>query len=75
MASTFLTRLRIGSKLVDAKGIGRMWSERSHLRFTEGLALVCAALFPLGVIAAYSPFFRTIVIPSVRLFVRSRFGH
>ena len=25
MASTFLTRLRIGSKLVDAKGIARLW--------------------------------------------------
>ena len=27
MASTFLTRLRIGSKLVDAKGIARLWTQ------------------------------------------------
>lgn len=30
MASTFLTRLRIGSKLVDAKGIARLWSQQPH---------------------------------------------
>src|SRR5262249_55540671 len=28
MASTFLTRLRIGSKLVDAKGIARLWEQQ-----------------------------------------------
>ena len=28
MASTFLTRLRVGSKLVDAKGVSRLYRSR-----------------------------------------------
>jgi uncharacterized membrane-anchored protein len=31
MASTFLTRLRVGSKLVDAKGVGRLYRSRTRL--------------------------------------------
>jgi hypothetical protein len=31
MASTFLTRLRIGSKLVDAKGVSRLYRSRISL--------------------------------------------
>lgn len=43
MASTFLTRLRVGSKLVDAKGVSRLYRQRiSNLQL--GL-LVCAGLF------------------------------
>src|SRR4029079_967372 len=52
MASTFLTRLKTGSKLVDAKGIGRLWEARSRNRTAtvEILLLIAAALFPLGVV-------------------------
>lgn len=43
MASTFLTRLRIGSKLVDAKGIARLWTnQRPRLR-ELGFLLFAAA--------------------------------
>lgn len=43
MASTFLTRLRIGSKLVDAKGIARLWTGQ-RVRFNEiGFVLLAAA--------------------------------
>jgi|SRR5579871_2860384 len=51
MASTFLTRLRIGSKLVDAKGIARLW-QGHHPHFREiGLILFAAATPIIGVLA------------------------
>jgi uncharacterized membrane-anchored protein len=59
MASTFLVRLRIGAKLVDAKGIGRLHQSRPVAR--EMLLLIAAALFPLAVIVYNSPLFRTLV--------------
>ncbi|WP_448060362.1 putative cytokinetic ring protein SteA [Cellulomonas hominis] len=50
MASTFLTRLRVGSKLVDAKGVSRLYRQRiSNLQLT---LLVLAGLFALGVALA-----------------------
>lgn len=50
MASTFLTRLRVGSKLVDAKGVSRLYRERiSNLQLT---LLVIAGLLALGVAVA-----------------------
>jgi len=73
MASTFLVRLRVGSKLVDAKGIGRLWSQRSRPRTMEMLLLIAAGLFPLGVIAWHSPFLR-MVANAFRLTFRSSAG-
>jgi uncharacterized membrane-anchored protein len=77
MASTFLTRLRTGSKLVDAKGIGRLWEARLKSRnrtaTVEIILLILAALFPLGVIAVYSPLARTL-LSTFRLYFRSTFG-
>ncbi|MFI2751805.1 putative cytokinetic ring protein SteA [Cellulomonas sp. P22] len=50
MASTFLTRLRVGSKLVDAKGVSRLYRQRiSNLQL---LLLVLAGLLALGVALA-----------------------
>ena len=40
MASTFLTRLRVGGKLVDAKGVSRLY--RSRIRLSTLLLLVLA---------------------------------
>jgi len=50
MASTFLTRLRVGSKLVDAKGVSRLYRSRISswqllLLIFAGLAAATAALF------------------------------
>jgi uncharacterized membrane-anchored protein len=50
MASTFLTRLRVGGKLVDAKGVSRLYRTRiSNLQLTllslAGFAAVLAALW------------------------------
>jgi len=50
MASTFLTRLRVGGKLVDAKGVSRLYRHRiSNLQLT---LLVFAGLLALGVALA-----------------------
>jgi len=57
MASTFLTRLKIGSKLVDAKGVSRLY--RREPRLGEILALVLAASAVVFVIAFQSPAVRT----------------
>ena len=50
MASTFLTRLRVGSKLVDAKGVSRLYRNRiSNVQLT---LLVLSGLLALGVALA-----------------------
>jgi len=50
MASTFLTRLRVGGKLVDAKGVSRLYRQRIS-NFQLG-ALVASGLLALGVALA-----------------------
>lgn len=54
MASTFLTRLRIGSKLVDAKGVARL-SDRQRPHMSELALLVFAFMTPIIVVALFSP--------------------
>ncbi|GCE76096.1 putative cytokinetic ring protein SteA [Cellulomonas biazotea] len=50
MASTFLTRLRVGGKLVDAKGVSRLYKHRiSNLQVA---LLIVAGLLALGVALA-----------------------
>ena len=53
MASTFLTRLRLGGKLVDAKGVSRLY--RSRISTSSLFLLVLAALVTLGIVVALSP--------------------
>jgi uncharacterized membrane-anchored protein len=53
MASTFLTRLRVGGKLVDAKGVSRLYRERiSNMQVT---VLVLAGLLALFLAVALTP--------------------
>jgi uncharacterized membrane-anchored protein len=52
MASTFLTRLRLGGKLVDAKGVSRLY--RSRISTTALVVLVLAALVAIGSAVAVS---------------------
>ncbi len=52
MASTFLTRLRIGSKLVDAKGVSQLY--RSRISATALILLVIAALAAVAAALAVS---------------------
>lgn len=53
MASTFLTRLRIGGKLVDAKGVSRLYRQR--ISTASVVMLVCAGLFALIAAMASTP--------------------
>jgi uncharacterized membrane-anchored protein len=57
MASTFLTRLKIGSKLVDAKGVSRLYRRTPGVR--ELFVLIAAAAVPVLVVAFQSPAVRT----------------
>ncbi|UFU05054.1 putative cytokinetic ring protein SteA [Ruania halotolerans] len=53
MASTFLTRLRVGGKLIDAKGVSRLYRHRiSNWQVT---ALILAGLAALAAAAAATP--------------------
>lgn len=57
MASTFLTRLKIGSKLVDAKGASKLYRRMPGVK--EYLSLFAAAGAVILVIALQSPAVRT----------------
>ncbi len=53
MASTFLTRLRVGGKLVDAKGVSRLY--RSRVSDRQVLLLVMAGVLALVAALAVTP--------------------
>jgi uncharacterized membrane-anchored protein len=53
MASTFLARLKVGSKLVDAKGVSRLY--RPAPSATYMLAIMGVAAVTLGLILAFAP--------------------
>lgn len=59
MASTFLTRLRVGGKLVDAKGVSRLYRQRiSNMQLVLlSLAGLCAVIAALAATAAGQTFF------------------
>lgn len=56
MSSTFLVRLKIGSKLVDARGVSKLYSERINLRYLGILLL--SALIPIVAILMGTPPFQ-----------------
>ncbi|MGI6318696.1 MAG: putative cytokinetic ring protein SteA [Dethiobacteria bacterium] len=56
MASTFLVRLKMGHKLVDARGLAHLY--RGGIRWQYLSILVAAALFPIIVLASFSPLVR-----------------
>jgi uncharacterized membrane-anchored protein len=59
MSSTFLTRLRIGEILVDAKGVSRLYQPRPGL--TPLLLVVAAGLIAMIVIVLVTPVLRDVV--------------
>lgn len=59
MASTFLVRLRIGSKLVDAKGVSKLY--RSKVKLSYLLVLLAAALVTVMVIILVSPTIKSMI--------------
>ncbi len=56
MSSTFLVRLRVGERLVDARGLTHLY--RSKIKWHYLSALLAAALFPIFIISAVSPLAR-----------------
>lgn len=59
MASTFLTRLKVGPVLVDAKGVSRLY--RGTVRTSDLALLLAAAIIALATMALVSYPFRTFV--------------
>ena len=59
MASTFLVRMKVGTMLVDAKGVSRLY--KSTVRTRDLLLLVLAAVFTLAVIVLISEPIRLVI--------------
>ncbi|MBE0475998.1 MAG: hypothetical protein IBX62_02740 [Coriobacteriia bacterium] len=57
MASSFLTRLKVGPKLVDAKGVNKLY--RTTVGPSHLLLLVAAALAAVSALVMISPYART----------------
>jgi uncharacterized membrane-anchored protein len=67
MASTFLTRLRVGGKLVDAKGVSRLY--RSRIKTGSLVWLIVAALATMAVALLLAP-----VTPTYGRLLADRWG-
>ncbi len=52
-------RLKVGSKLVDAKGVNKLYHSSFKLKYVIGIAI--AALIPIGVITIRHPLFRELM--------------
>jgi uncharacterized membrane-anchored protein len=59
MASTFLVRLRVGSRLVDAKGVSKLY--RSTVKLSYLLIMLAAALITVLVIVLVSPTIKSLI--------------
>ncbi|WP_459195409.1 putative cytokinetic ring protein SteA [Wukongibacter baidiensis] len=53
MSSTFLVRLKIGSKLIDAKGVNKLYKER--IKPIHLFSVFMSSLIPIIIIALFSP--------------------
>src|SRR3712207_4415643 len=53
MASTFLVRLKIGARLIDAKGVSMLYKSRLKIKYI--VALILTGLFPVLIVASLSP--------------------
>jgi uncharacterized membrane-anchored protein len=58
MSSTFLTRLRIGETLVDAKGVSRLYRPRPGL--TPLLVVIAAGLLAMAAVVSLTPALRDV---------------
>ena len=72
MASTFLVRLKVGSRLVDARGVSRLYARRQALAPLM-LSLVLCGMFPLVVLFA-NTFVGQHLWRSLVVWFRLRFG-
>ena len=53
MASTFLVRLKIGARLIDARGVSMLYKSRLKMKYI--IALIVTALFPVLIVGSLSP--------------------
>lgn len=53
MASTFLVRLKVGSKLIDAKGVNKLY--RESVKFKHLIGIIIGAMIPVFIVSALSP--------------------
>ncbi len=53
MASTFLVRLKVGSKLIDAKGVNKLYKESIKFKYIVGL--IISAVIPVFIVSILSP--------------------
>lgn len=66
MASTFVTRLKVGPKLVDAKGVNRLYQPQIKMR---DVTILVGSAFIAFVVAIFT------ATPSLRLFLRLLLDH
>jgi uncharacterized membrane-anchored protein len=59
MASTFLTRVRIGEILIDAKGVSKLYRARASNRALS--AVLAAGLFAIFIVIAVTPALNNLV--------------
>ncbi len=70
MASTMLVRLKIGSRLVDAKGLSKLYENRIYHYYW--LEILFAILLPLSVLGIFSPSlknFLQLIVYKINLFI------
>jgi len=60
MSSTFLVRLKVGSILVDAKGVNKLYRSGFKLKYIIGIAI--AALIPIIIITSIHPFMKELIV-------------
>lgn len=60
MASTFLVRLKVGPKLVDAKGVNKLYNNTIKLKYVIGI--IIAALIPILIITFRHPLMRDLML-------------
>lgn len=66
MASTFLVRLKIGGKLVDAKGVNKLYRNNISIKYVIGLGV--SAMLPILVISLlFSPLRELLQLLAIRL--------
>jgi len=71
MASTFLARLKVGHRLVDARGVSQLYRGGVNLR--QMAALILAGFITAGTVISLSPFVRSFIhLVAIRLEVFGR---
>ncbi len=60
MASTFLVRLKIGSKLIDAKGVNKLYKSRIKTKYIVGVGI--ASLVPIITLSFVSQSLKEIIV-------------